>query len=90
MATEATLNTPSVPAGEQAAGETNMEPNPTSEGYSARDIKVLEGLTAVRKRPGMYIGDTSERGLHHLVFEDERATIGQCRAAPFTGRRGPA
>ena len=40
-----------------------------SDEYSAEQIQILEGLEAVRKRPGMYIGSTSSRGLHHLVYE---------------------
>ncbi len=40
-----------------------------SKGYTARDIQVLGGREAVRRRPGMYIGSTDERGLHHLVYE---------------------
>ena len=45
-----------------------MTQAPTSD-YTAKDIQVLEGLEAVRVRPGMYIGSTDQRGLHHLIYE---------------------
>ena len=49
--------------------EEDKELNGQSSHYQADNIQVLEGLEAVRKRPSMYIGDISERGLHHLVYE---------------------
>ncbi|MDT9648891.1 DNA topoisomerase IV subunit B, partial [Campylobacter jejuni] len=56
-------------AAESNAAESSAAQPAVKNNYGADSITILEGLEAVRKRPGMYIGSTGERGLHHLVWE---------------------
>ncbi|MFL2640556.1 MAG: DNA topoisomerase (ATP-hydrolyzing) subunit B [Dehalococcoidia bacterium] len=72
-----------------AKSSKNKDNNKPKDSYTADDITVLEGLEAVRRRPGMYIGSTDERGLHHLIYEVvdnsvDEAMAGFCESVMIT------
>lgn len=80
-------STPKISAAPKAAPKASSKADKS--GYSAKNITVLEGLEAVRKRPGMYIGSTGPRGLHHMIWEVvdnsfDEAMAGYCTRVDIT------
>ena len=91
---DALAPTPAAPLAQSHEPRPSAHPASSSASYSAKDIEVLEGLEPVRRRPGMYVGGTDERALHHLFAEVldnamDEAVAGHARSIP-TPRTAPS